>query len=1303
MAGHGGPRASPNHIPDRVSRRTQPVCRLILAILVTLSSLGTSRADHAMRVRLSWGGGAARTWQGVIQLSQGTLSDPVALGTEADEPGSMWLHGDQLRIGQRSPRDFDGVDLTLSGPRDAKLLVALLADGDQELKGWKEIPLATLVSETFNTDLDDVGTRLMVRRTSDDILRVRLPDRDSLVFDPGERLTFEVQPYMLPVEPDDPVRIKMELTHARTSDAIWSDQAEVVAGAGETIQKSISLPLEEGVYDLVLTAGQKSWLPQRGQSPLARIKTVARRKMQLAVIDRQRRRIGETSTGELNLVEEIDPANPEWWNKIYKGPKLPKLKQFWKGPLGNGNTQTWQHPLGKMVRLSSVADGSDIGWEAYTLPIKNPGRPHMLEIDYPSNVRQTLGITIIEPNATDAVNSPGVDSGVESGHEIITLDEHPELLRHRLVFWPRTKAPIVLLTNRRAGSPAVYGKIRVYDGWEHLPRAVGFHENRSGRLIGAYLDRPMFPENFSASDTKGSADNLGVDDWVTFYQGGTRLVEYLNYVGFGGAMISVFADGGTIYPSRLLEPTPRYDTGVFLDAGQDPLRKDVLEMLFRLFDREELQLIPAMEFASPLPELEALLRLGGPESAGVRWIGEAGLPLTEVRPSRQGMAPYYNVLHPRVQDAILRAVGELVSRYAHHRSFAGLSLQLTGNGYAQLPGPQWGLDDVTIGAFEADTGIRIPASGAEKFADRADFIAARCHTQWLDWRAARLAAFYGRVEAQLKAMRPAARLYLAGANVFAGGELQRQLKPTLPERDLDEALMQVGIDVARYRLADGPILLRPEPVGPRWSINRQAENLVLRRMLDTDRSFSTLPLTGSLFYHQPQEVRLDSFDAKSPHQPSNTQLATEPVPSGPQNRRRFVHAVATLDSQVMFDGSLQLPMGQEDSIRELADAYRRLPATRMLRVSDQPDSNQTQPVTIRYVNQADGTYVCAVNDAPFPVTARMNVLAPGDCRLDELTGRRRVEPLRADADGMYWLVKLDPYDLIAVRLSFPGARLANSRVLLPSDVYAAIDEKIVDLTDRMKAIHNHPAMDSLQNLDFESPATPNEEIPGWIAPAQQGAVVQLDTIRPHAGTRSVRLTGQGRQASLVSRPFDPPATGRLTVTVWLRVAPNKPQSQLRLAVEGTQDGDDFFRGVLAGGVRAGASWHPVTLPIRDLPLHGLSQLRLRFDLMGPGEVWIDDVLLRDLDFDEPPERPALLRIVSPAENMFELGQFGDCIRLLESYWPRFLVANVPAAAASVARKNPVPTPPAAKPPKEDQESPGVLGRVKGFLPEFLRF
>src|SRR6185369_8411258 len=94
--------------------------------------------------------------------------------------------------------------------------------------------------------------------------------------------------------------------------------------------------------------------------------------------------------------------------------------------------------------------------------------------------------------------------------------------------------------------------------------------------------------------------------------------------GHNGLLLSVLADGSTIYPSQRLEPTPRYDTGTFFDQGFDPVRKDVAELLFRLFDREDLRLIPTVQFAAPLPELEALLRQGGRDSIGVEWVGADG-------------------------------------------------------------------------------------------------------------------------------------------------------------------------------------------------------------------------------------------------------------------------------------------------------------------------------------------------------------------------------------------------------------------------------------------------------------------------------------------------------------------------------------------------------------------------------------------------------------------------------------------------------------------------------------------------------
>jgi hypothetical protein len=371
---------------------------------------------------------------------------------------------------------------------------------------------------------------------------------------------------------------------------------------------------------------------------------------------------------------------------------------------------------------------------------------------------------------------------------------------------------------------------------------------------------------------------------------------------------------------------------------------------------------------------------------------------------------------------MLGTVREIVERYAHHPSFAGLAIQLSAQGYAQLPGMRWGMDDATLAQFERETQIRVPGEGPDRFAERARYLATQCPERWRRWRAECLGKLHRRMLVELAAGREEARLYLAGVDVFGGDELRRELRPALPrEMPISEALLRVGIDMRAYSAAERIVLLRPERIAPRWSLAREAVDLEIRQMLHVEQKhdmklpFAGLPIPGSLFFHEPQEVRIASFDKKSPFQPTYTWLATHPVPSAWQNRRRFVHGLATLDSQVMFDGGWQLPLGQEEALRGVVAAYRKLPAIRFQRLLDRHGSDLAQPLSIRYATHEGATYVYVVNDAPFATSATIELACSGDCRLEELTGLREVEPLARDAAAAHWNVELEPFDLVAVR------------------------------------------------------------------------------------------------------------------------------------------------------------------------------------------------------------------------------------------------------------------------------------------------
>ena len=62
----------------------------------------------------------------------------------------------------------------------------------------------------------------------------------------------------------------------------------------------------------------------------------------------------------------------------------------------------------------------------------------------------------------------------------------------------------MLITNRRSNTPALFGHIRVLQGWNHLPPAFSGTPPQSERLWAAYMDRPLVPENFSASEAVGA-------------------------------------------------------------------------------------------------------------------------------------------------------------------------------------------------------------------------------------------------------------------------------------------------------------------------------------------------------------------------------------------------------------------------------------------------------------------------------------------------------------------------------------------------------------------------------------------------------------------------------------------------------------------------------------------------------------------------------------------------------------------------------------------------------------------------------
>ena len=260
---------------------------------------------------------------------------------------------------------------------------------------------------------------------------------------------------------------------------------------------------------------------------------------------------------------------------------------------------------------------------------------------------------------------------------------------------------------------------------------------------------------------------------------------------------------------------------------------------------------------------------------------------------------------------------------------------------------------------------------------------------------------------------------------------------------------------------------------------------------------------------------------------------------------------------------------------------------------------------------------------------------------------------------------------MAVQLSEPGVQCSNPQVAWPGAVETALGTQIRRLGARAAALRNPSPLDVRGQSRLRAAARPQRPDSRLGRHRGKGVSIQLDKTQKHGGRQSVKIASDGPVACLVSRPFAAPSTGRLAVSVWLRVADAARQPPLRLALEGKLHGRDYYR-FAPVGLTPGAGqpavpilpqWGQYVFQVDDLPLEGLTSLRARFDLMGPGEVWVDDVQVFCLAFNRA-EMVELSKIITLADVKLQNGQIGDCLHLLEGYWPRFLEENVPLPAGA---------------------------------------
>ncbi|MEM7453208.1 MAG: family 10 glycosylhydrolase [Planctomycetota bacterium] len=1182
-----------------------------------------------MRLRLTWGGGSSDQWKGTIKVSggRGTISSLRSLSLATDAPGSIIGAGSQISINQQSPVNFNGVDFTLQASLDAVIEVDLRSVLAPDRHYQAEARVSQLIRSGFSELMDENSNQFSIARAPGDRIQVE-PMDDAMVYRPNQLMTIAIRPN-LAGQASQAARCRLSIVPARQSAPVsWSGTLDFElneSGSATRQQTAIPVPAVEGVYDLIIEL-QSDWY----RSPVGGSRVNASRRIQFVVISEQPPSVNNDR--QWKLITEIASDH-------FTGNSIGQMIGIGSRTLGNDKFEAVGSGEQSMIQLNPG------GWHAIELSSVELYRPHVIEIEYDAGLPSALGLSILQADANGQIPLIGCDSGVVVPDSPVDGDTSARKGYHRIVFWPSTRSPFLLIANRDPDQPVRFGTIRMYAGPARLVSGRNEFADLSDvplRRFMAFYEAPMFTDSFDARQYKDPLIDQPLDDWLTFYQGADRLIQYLKANSYRGAFITVASEGSSIYPSRLLDASPKYDTGIFLSDGQDPVRKDVLELLMQMFDREGLTLVPTLALSSPLPAVEAMREQDQVNSFDL-------VDFRQNKRSREQTAvPVYNPLDPLVQRSVTAIVSEIASRYGHHSSFESVAVICRGDTFTQLPGQQWGYDQSTVDRFLQ----------AGNFDEPADLLGTHS-AQWLQWRAHQMTLWYADMLASIRQARPDGNLILAPIDLYRGDETSSALSPRIHQgTGFETVMLRMGYEPTLTSNHEGIILLQPERIALNQPLSAERVDVQVRNSAGARQFFQQSGSRGSLFIHRMAWAHFAELQQQAPFNAQQTALLRlqQLTPSGKYNRKRLTESIYESDSALLIDGGIMLSSGQDSSTADILSVFNRLPEAPFQELVLQGEVEGSSPVAVRQTVAGNHWYFYVVNASPWYATVRLAL----DDQLAAALELFSPSTIRTTESGNFVELEVEPYGLIGGRSPLDGSRqvagITGYEFDFPGDVVRPLRDHLDRLRRKLVLASSTQALNALENPDFDTGT-----LDGWQTGDQPSTSIRQESIGGHSGNGSIHLQSDGQTVWLRSNELATPSTGRLSVSAWIRTGSPDVQPPLRISIEGRSSTSEYYRFGTIGAIEDGSDarrvndqWQRFAVHFDDLPAEGVDRLRIGFDLMGSGDVWIDSVRVYDRWLDENDTR-AMTQLLASAGQLLTQPQSLDGGRaILESYWPRFL-------------------------------------------------
>jgi hypothetical protein len=411
------------------------------------------------------------------------------------------------------------------------------------------------------------------------------------------------------------------------------------------------------------------------------------------------------------------------------------------------------------------------------------------------------------------------------------------------------------------------------------------------------------------------------------------------------------------------------------------------------------------------------------------------------------------------------------------------------------------------------------------------------------------------------------------------------------------------------------------------------------------------------------------------------------------------HAVAALDPRWVFLADKAVA-GQEDRLRRFAAVMRSLPAWPAVAVDSQPNAG-ARPfgVALRRMSDDAQTFLEIANDSPYPIRLAGVLDAPASAPVDDLGRGLRLSPAPASG-GRSLVLDLLPYGVAGIRIGAPRVQLLSVTPYPSEAVLTIVQARFNELSAQLARLNHglsttpaeppnpgfEPAAEDNPPLPVESVAKISSSATGSKAPSADSPPlstgwrleektarsnsIAIDAENPHLGHGSLRLTAPAAPASVVSELFVPNTQSSLEFQVYFRAS--AAGSKVRVWIDGESGGKPYVR---RSELTVSTEWEPRAVRASDIPASGLDTARIRFEMMTPGVLWIDDLRVGS----ETPSKSARLNAritLLAALQAYREQRFADFARLAESHWIR---QSSTAANNRLARANDLPSKVGARP------------------------